>query len=180
MNILDIIIIVVVILFILKGYQAGLVKQIINFFGYIVALIVAYKYYWTLSPYLEAVIPLPSFETSSLYMFSEFFNWQDMFYNAIAFILIFIGVKILLAIILVILEQVVRIPGLAIINRTSGALIGLVESLIIVILLVNFISIMPWASMQTYIDGSIISNSILEFTPNLTEKIFSLWDSTQI
>ncbi len=176
MNILDIIIIVVLVIFMIKGYQSGLIKQTINLFGYIIAIFIAYKFYSDLAPYLEELIPLPSFETSSFYMFSQFFKLQDMFYNAISFIVIFIGVKILLYFALVVLDQIAKLPGLAMINRFSGALIGLVESVIIVILLVNFISIMPWGNLQSYLEGSYIANGILDLTPTITEKIYSLWN----
>lgn len=178
MNILDIIIIIIVLLFMIKGYQAGLIRQVINLLGFLIAIFLAYKFSNDLSPYLEDIIPLPNFETSSLHIFSQYFNLQDMFYNAIAFIIIFVGVKILLSIVLVVLDSVANLPGLAIINRSSGALIGLIEAAIIIILLVNFMKIMPWANLQTYLETSLIATSILEVTPMITEKIFILWDST--
>lgn len=180
MNTLDIIIIIIVLLFMIKGYQAGLVRQVINLLGFLIAIFLAYKFSKDLAPYLEDIIPLPSFETSSLHIFSQYFNLQDMFYNAIAFLIIFIGVKILLSIALVVLDSVANLPGLAIINRSSGALIGLIEATIIIIILVNFIKIMPWANLQSYLETSSIATRILELTPMITEKIFILWDSTEI
>lgn len=176
MNILDIIIVVVTVVFMIKGYQAGLIKQVINLFGYVIAIFIAYKFYDDLAPYLEEIIPLPNFENSSFYMYSQFFQLNDMFYNAISFVIIFIGVKILLYFVLIILDQIAKLPGLAMINRSLGVLIGLVEALIIAILLVNFISIMPWENMQSYLNGSSIAITILDLTPSITEKIYGLWN----
>ncbi len=176
MNILDIIIIVVVIFFMIKGYQAGLIRQIINLFGYVLAIFAAYKLYDDLAPYLEEVIPFPNLGDSALSMYTELFQLHNVFYNAIAFIIIFIGVKLALYFVLIILDQIAKLPGLAIVNKLLGVLIGLVEALIIVILLVNFVSIMPWDNLQTYLNESYIAMFILDATPGITEKIYGLWN----
>lgn len=177
MNILDIIIIVIILLFVIKGYQTGLIRQIINLFGYIIAIFVAYKLYDDFAPYLEEFIPFPNFSDITFNMFSEIFKLQDMFYNAIAFIIIFIGIKLILFIVLNVLDQIAKLPVFAFVNRSLGVVLGLVEASIIIILLVNFLSIMPWDNLQTYLNESYIAIGILDLTPGITEKIYSLWNN---
>lgn len=50
-----------------QGYREGLVKQLINLFGFIISLFVAYYYYDDVAPYLVDLFSAPNFDNSSFY-----------------------------------------------------------------------------------------------------------------
>ncbi|OEF99336.1 hypothetical protein BHF71_01730 [Vulcanibacillus modesticaldus] len=181
MNVLDLIIIVVAAGSFLRGYKLGLIRQLINLFGFFIALIMAYRFSDDLALYLMDIIPTPYFENSTLYMFSEYFQLQNMFYSSLAFVIIFIISKILLNIGGAILNQIANLPGLATINRLTGAFIGLIQSTILIIILIHVITVMPWQELQQYVESSYISSFLMDITPVITEKLYELWNiSTDI
>lgn len=178
MNWLDILIIIIVVLFTIRGYREGLVKQLINLFGFIISLFVAYYYYDKLAPYLVELIPAPNFDSSSFYFITQNFDLEAMYYNAIAFIIVFIIAKILLSILLVIIDQIAKLPGLAAVNRLAGAIIGFIQSAIILAIIVYFASIMPWEQVQSAINESSIASNFISMTPAIKANLYDLWNTT--
>jgi len=180
MNLLDLIIIIILFGALIRGYQLGLIRTLISFSAFFIAIFVAYRFSGTLSPYLQQYIPLPTFENSTLYMLSQSFQLHQMFYNAIAFFIIFIGIKIILSIGGGILHQIANLPGLKLINRSFGAIIGLAQATLIIIISIHFVKVMPWDKINNYVEGSIISNLLLDYTPVLTEFLYGLWNSNML
>jgi uncharacterized membrane protein required for colicin V production len=177
MNYLDVIILVVLLLFALRGYHSGFVKQLVNFFGFIIALVLAYLFYDKLAPLLRDWIPFPKFDNVTLELFSRTFNVEVMFYNALAFIIIFIAVKLILWILGMVLDAVASLPVISTINKISGLLLGLVQGFLIVLLLINFATVLPSDVAQTHIAESTISQAMLDITPGLTERAYNLWNT---
>jgi len=101
-----------------------------------------------------------------------------MFYNAIAFILLFFATKIALQIAGGILHQVASLPGLAIVNRLSGAVMGAVQGIILIIIVVSVISVMPWQGLDQYLASSSVSQFFLNLVPIFTELLYNLWNTT--
>lgn len=177
MNFLDLIIIIILFGAFIRGYQLGLIRQLINFLGFFIAILLAYRFSGTIAPYLQQYIPLPTFENSTMYMLSQNFQLYQMFYNAIAFFLIFIGAKIVLSIGGGILHQIANLPGLKLINRTSGAIIGIIQATLIIIISIHFVKVMPWDKANQFVEGSLITNLLLSYTPVLTELLYNLWNN---
>ncbi len=180
MNFLDLIIIVLVAGAILRGFQLGLIRQLIHFLGFFIALFMAYQFSSMVTPYLQNLIPTPSFSQSTIYRFSEAFQLPNLFYNALSFVLVFLGTKLILNIGGAILHQIASLPGLAIVNRFSGGIIGFIQMVFILIILLNVISVMPNTSIHQYVYGSLFSTYLLEFTPYLTETLYHLWNESFI
>ncbi len=178
MNILDIILIVIILISMIRGFQLGLIRQLFSLLGFVVAIYMAYHFSQELAPYLHDYIPVPKFDIPSLYKFSQTFNIEDMFYNAIAFLIIFIVTKLSLNIGSQILHQIASLPGLKTINRFTGALIGFIQGFILIIIIVHIISVMPWLNVQQYLQGSVIANFVMEITPIITEMLYQLWNTS--
>ncbi len=178
MNVVDFIIVIIFIGAVFRGYQLGLIRQLIYFLGFFVAFYLAYQFSGTLSPLLEGVIPSPDFEKSSLYMFAQSFDLKSMYYNAIAFFLIFIGSKIVLTIGGHILHQIASLPGLATINRLFGAIVGLIQAGLIVIIVIHGITIMPWEELHRYIYTSTTATFLMHLTPSFTDMLYHLWNTS--
>lgn len=177
MNYLDIIILVILLIFAIRGYHSGLVKQLINLLGFVIALFAAYLFYDKLSPLLREWIPFPEFQNGTFELFSQTFNLEVMFYNALSFIIIFIVVKFILWILGIALDVVAKLPVISTLNKLSGLLIGLAQSFLIILLLVNFATVLPSEAVATHLAGSGISQAMLDATPGLTEKAYNLWNT---
>lgn len=178
MNGLDLIIIIILIGSFIRGFQLGLIRQLIKLLGFFIAIFMAYRFSGELAPYLQEYIPAFEFKETSLFYFSQVFNLQNMFYNAIAFFLIFIITKFILQIGGSILNQIANLPVLATVNRLSGALIGLLQAILIVVIIIHVISVMPWQEMQIYVEGSSISEYLMKLTPILTTELYNLWNTS--
>ena len=178
MNGLDLVIILIIIGSFIRGYRLGLVRTLINFLGFFIALFLAYQLTPTISPIVQGYLPVPTFENSLLHMFSESYQLHYMFYNAITFILIFIIAKVLLSIASHVLHSVASLPLLATINRISGAFVGIIQAGLIVIILIHVISVMPWQELKQYIEASTISTYLMSLTPFFTELLYKLWNTS--
>jgi len=179
MNVLDLILVVILIGSLIRGYQMGLIRQVINFLGFFIALFIAYRFSGDLAPYIESVIPTPSFEQSTLYMFSETFQLTTMFYNSIAFFIIFIMTKLLLQIGGAVLHQIASLPVLATINRFSGALLGFIQAFIMVLIILHIMSVMPTKGVQDTLNGSYTAKLMMNVSPIVTEALYELWNETE-
>lgn len=177
MNYLDIIILVVLLFFALRGYHSGLVKQLINLLGFVIAIFAAYLFYDKLAPVLSQWIPFPEFNNGTLELFSQTFDIEIMFYNALAFVIIFIAVKLILWVLGITLNMFAKLPIISTLNKLSGLVIGLAQGLLIILLLVNFATVLPSESVAAHLDDSVISQEMLDITPGLTEKAYNLWST---
>jgi len=178
MNILDIIIIVILLGSILRGYQMGFIRQIVHLFGYFVAFFISYQFSSELVPWIKSVVPSPTFQQSSMRIFSETFQLQTMFYHAIAFFLLFMITKMLLNIGGGILHHVASLPGLAIVNQTLGAMIGFVQTFLILIILLNIVSVMPSPELTRWMAGSLFAHYFYDWTPMITKELYKIWSTS--
>jgi len=178
MNIVDFVILFIFIVSLFRGYHLGLIRQSIHFLGFFIAFYLAYQFSGTLAPYLTDTVPAPDFNKTSLYMFYQTLDLESMYYNAIAFIFIFFVAKLLLIIGGHILDQIANLPGLASMNRFFGAIIGLVQAGLIVLLFLHVITVMPWQELHVYIYDSPTATSLMQITPVLTDMLYQLWNSS--
>ena len=95
---LDLIILIILGFGFLIGLKRGFFLQIIHLTGFIIAFIIAYLYYDQLAPKLTLWVPFPNFSSdSALSLVMENVNLEDAYYRAIAFVVIFFAVKIIIA-----------------------------------------------------------------------------------
>jgi uncharacterized membrane protein required for colicin V production len=158
------------------GYYRGFVGQLISFAGLFVAYIVAYKFYGTLAPVLRSTISLPSFEAYQKYEFIiKGLNLETYFVNALSFALLFFGVKLVLVVAGQVLNLIAKAPGLNMVNRWTGALLGLAEALLLVIVAVNVMAILPSDSIQQLLSGSTLAPYAIHGIPAIAGKLQQLW-----
>lgn len=146
------------------GLRRGLVFQVVGLTGFIIALAAASLYSNTLAPYL-GWIPSPG----SMNGITE-----DFYYQAIAFILLFIGVRILWNILGSSLDFLASLPLLNIVNRWLGGAFGIVKVYIAVFLLLNLVAFVPNATAQETVSDSTLAQTIVQDTPVLSEKVEEL------
>jgi uncharacterized membrane protein required for colicin V production len=173
---LDLAIIVLLIFGFFIGLKRGFILQLVHLTGFIIAYIVANLYYDDLAPRLTLWVPYPNLgTTSSLKLLSENGNMEEAFYRAIAFIIIFFAVKILLQIIGSMLDFIAHLPILKQLNVWAGGLLGFAEVYLILFILLYIAALIPMEILQKPLEDSIMANLLVNHTPFLSEQIKNIW-----
>jgi uncharacterized membrane protein required for colicin V production len=179
MNALDWVLLAVVLGGLVLGYSRGLIGQIVSFAGLFVAYIVAYKFYDDLAPVIKRTIALPSTQTFQKYeFFAKSLNLENYFVNTVSFALLFFGVKLALVAAGHALDFIAKAPGLNLVNRSAGALLGLAEAGLLVIVGINVMTILPSDAIQSLLQHSALAPYALDGFPAVAGKLRHLWDGS--
>ena len=147
---LDLIILIILGFGFLIGLKRGFILQIIHLTGFIIAFIIAYLYYDQLAPKLTLWVPFPNFSSdSALSLVMENVNLEDAYYRAIAFVVIFFAVKIILQIIGSMLDFIAQIPVLKQLNVWAGGLLGFLEVYLIIFIVLFIGALLPMEGIQS-------------------------------
>ncbi len=120
-NLVDILIWAVLLVFVIKGFLKGLVREVCSLFGLVAGGWAAFKYYPFLADAIRSFISIPHHLALSL-----------------AFILIFLVMGLLFFLLGHLLTVVFKIMLLGGINRVGGALFGLLEGAFILCMVLYF------------------------------------------
>jgi uncharacterized membrane protein required for colicin V production len=173
---LDLAIILLLVFGFFIGLKRGFILQLVHLTGFIIAYIVANLYYDDLAPRLTLWVPYPNLGTTSpLKLLSEDGNMEEAFYRAIAFIIIFFAVKILLQVIGSMLDFIAHLPILKQLNVWAGGLLGFAEVYLILFILIYIAALIPMEFLQKPLDDSIMANLLVNHTPFLSEQIKNIW-----
>ena len=115
MTIFDYLVLFVLIASVVISTLRGLVKEILSLLGWIVAFVVANAYGAQLAPLLPDVIP------------------GDTARLIVAFIALFLGVRILMGLLSLAIGALVEATGLSLADRGLGGLFGLARGIVIVL-----------------------------------------------
>lgn len=165
MNILDATILLLLLWGVWKGYRRGFILQVIYLFGFLIALVVSFRYYKDFSPYLKAWIPYPKAdEGAGRLIWMQLIDTETLYYSFLAFVILFIATKILLQIIAKLLNLVALLPGLNMVNRWLGLCLGFVEMLLISLIGIHLLTILPWDKGQEWLAESTLAIWLIEET----------------
>ncbi len=115
LTIFDYLVLFVLICSIAISTMRGLVKEILSLLGWIVALVVANAYCAALAALLPDMIPGSATRL------------------IVAFVALFIGVRLLMMLLTMALDAMVKASGLTVVDRGLGGLFGLARGLVIVL-----------------------------------------------
>ncbi len=121
MNLVDILIWAVLLVFVIKGFMRGLVREVCSLFGLVAGGWAAFKYYPFLADAIRSFISIPHHLALTL-----------------AFILIFLVMGLLFFLLGHLLTVVFKIMLLGGINRVGGVLFGLLEGAFILCMVLYF------------------------------------------
>jgi uncharacterized membrane protein required for colicin V production len=173
---LDLAIIIFLIIGFFVGLKRGFILQLVHLIGFIIAYVAANSYYDELAPKLTLWIPYPNFgNVSSLKILTDSSNMEAAFYRAIAFVIIFFAVKVLLQIIGSMLDFVAHLPVLRQLNVWAGGLLGFIEVYLVIFILLYISALVPIELFQNGLEDSVMANAIVNHTPILSQQIKSLW-----
>ena len=154
LTILDIIILILFLYFVIKGYNKGFIRQTSKILGLIIALLVAIKQYQDfegfLTPYLEVSPPLLSF---------------------ISFSIIFIVFNIVIHILGISLKKATNFLFLGPVDSIAGAFLGFLKSGILVYLIIYILNEVPHDYVINMLDESYFASNILELTPVIQQNL---------
>lgn len=158
------------------GFRRGLVLQLVHLAGFIVSYVVAFLYYKQLAGVLKFWLPSPtSASHSGTFSFLGSLNLQSAYYQAIAFVILFISSKIVLNILGSMLNFLAEMPIIRSVNHLSGAVLGFVEIYLIVFLLLYAGALTPMGGIQSSISHSSLAQSIIGNTPVFSKMFKSMW-----
>ena len=126
MNIFDIIILVLIGIFCVKGFIRGLIMEVFTLVGLLLGYVIAMREMSTVAGWIEKVINIPSFVS-----------------GMVSFFLIFIVVVVFFRWLAGALRMITRRTILAWIDRSGGILIGLFKGVLMTSLLLLLFSIVP-------------------------------------
>lgn len=172
---------ILIILFVvgfIVGLKRGLIMQVFHLVGYILAFIIAKKYYHVLAPHLVLWIPYPDLSGDNTWLsLLESLPLERGFYQAISFVLIFFIAKIVLQMIASMIDFMAQLPIIHSINRILGGLLGFIEVYLIVFIILFILALAPVGFIQSSIQEANLALFMLEKTPVLSKKILDLWFS---
>ncbi|MGJ5635860.1 CvpA family protein [Bacillus altitudinis] len=173
---IDIIILFLLLMGTLVGLKRGFILQFIKLISFVVSILVASMFYQSLAPQLTW-IPAPNFSggQAQLAFFSG--NLETAYYNTIAFIILFILTKILLAIIGGLLTTIASIPVIKQVNKLLGAVLGFLETYLFVFILLFVAALLPVDALQTMMSKSMLADAIVNSTPYLSGLVKDLWST---
>ncbi|WP_369902349.1 CvpA family protein [Bacillus manliponensis] len=174
---IDILIILLLIMGFFLGLRRGFILQLVKLTSFIIAYLVAYWYCKDFAPVLQKIVPYPFEQNASVPEWIDASDMETVFYQAIAFIALFIIAKIALTLLGHLLNMFTEIPVLKQVNALAGALLGFVEVYVILFVLIIVGSLLPVEPVQTSLEQSAISKIIVDDTPILSEKVKELWQT---
>lgn len=172
MNTLDWIIAVLFIVGGIYGYSRGFISQLVSIIGLFLAYVTAYLFYDDIAPWVQHTVPLTSFAAYQKYQIVlKGIDLDQYLYNAIGFILIFLGTKISLTVLGHFLNIFSKLPGIHMANKWSGAMLALVEVLLLLIIAVNVLEYLPSEQVQKLLDQSQAVSFFSDHVPSFVEGI---------
>ena len=167
MKIYDIAILIILILFALKGFKDGFFKTIVSFVGFLIITILAYNLKNIVGDFL--VLNFPFFHFNTFFGGASVLN--IILYQGIAFVLMFMILEIIYRIVLSITGIIEKVLKLTIIlgipSKILGLVFGFLEGYIIVYLVLFFLA-QPFVTFNIK-DNSNWMNPILVKTPILSK-----------
>lgn len=159
------------------GLRRGFILQSLHLIGTIGAFIIARMYYAELAKHLVLIVPFPSTEGNYKSAFLNMITNEMTFYNVVSFIIIFFISKVLLQMVATVFDYIAQLPILKQMNAALGALLGFIECYLLIFIVLILFSMMPNGWIQDHLEGSFISNAIVNYTPILSGIAKSWWEN---
>ena len=154
LNILDLILVLLFLLFIINGYKDGFIDQISVILGIVISFYFAIRFY----PEMEVLLV-------------PYFDIPKRLLEFMSFALIFIILNILIHLLADGLKSILDLLFLKSIDQLMGALLGLIKGFLILYLLVLFINQIPYIKVRNLVNNSIIANYFLDMTPKIQNSL---------
>ena len=158
-TLLDIILGLIFLYFIVKGFKRGLIKQTSTILGLVVALYISINQYQRfqlfLEPYLDVSPPVLQF---------------------ISFAALFIGCNVVIHILGLALKNVIDFLFLEPLDYIAGGAVGLIKGAVLAYLTVLILTKIPLDSLQGALQHSILAQNLLDLTPFIHSNLKHIFE----
>ena len=158
MNWVDVVIGCVMIFTVVGSLIRGLVREITEVFGLIIAIFLAYKYYQDGGAYLIMAAGFP-----------------PALANGIAFVLIALGVALVAGIAGRLLSRIVHFTPIAIVDRLGGLVFGLAKGFLFTCIFVVALEIIPTEFTYVALEESYVAQRVLKVVPQVYPELEALF-----
>lgn len=148
----DLVLLLFIVFALWKGWRDGLVRQVVSVVGVVLAYVVSRMFYLALTPWVTRFLKLPVDSHNPLRTFLHG-DLQIAIAFALLFGLTYAAVKLLG----LILDSVAKLPGLSVLNRVSGLVLGGVVAVLVAALVVNLLHLVPNTALQHALRGSAVA-----------------------
>lgn len=186
MNLLDIIILLFIGVSVVAGFKRGLVKQLLELVGIVIALVVAARYGVAFGQKLSGFLNLEKFATNITarildvdpsglvadVVINSVPSITELLYNFLGYVLLFfltLGAVKLLAFLL---EAVTKLPVLGTVDKVAGVVLGLIKGFLIALVAVWILNLLPIPWAMEAMESSTVAQTLLSIAPGLYERIF--------
>lgn len=140
------------------GWRNGLIRQIISLLGAFVAYFLAKSFYLLMAPVIKQFIAVPTEGDSWI----NSLGLSDSLYNGISFVILFFVFLLAIRLIGLLLNTVASLPGLSLVNRFSGMLVGFVFGVVVAALIVNVLALVPQPGLEQALADSQLAQTLLD------------------
>jgi membrane protein required for colicin V production len=154
LNLIDIVVIILAVVFMVKGYKLGLIKQLTAILAIIMAIYVAQEQYTIIAGFL-----------------TKEFSLTSKLAEVLSFFIIIITVTLVINYIGYFLTQLLDIIFLSFIDNFGGLLFGLIKGFLILYIGLLLLNIIPVDLVEKEIAQSYFAPKILSFSSVVDKKI---------
>ncbi len=158
LELLDLGIIVILLIFLFRGYRKGFLKQTAALAGFVLGVIIALDRYYIVASFLQEHLLLPEF-----------------FANLVGFVLLALIISGLINIIGFFLHRITAFIFFNYLDSIGGAGLGLLKGGILVYLGLLLLSQVPYSFVMEPIAASRLAQDFLQITPFVQENIERLF-----
>lgn len=136
---------------VVMGYRRGLIKSMLNLAAWILTFAIAYQSAGSFQGMVLKYVP----EIQGTIL-------TDQIAYLIAFTVIVILCKMIFSIIIRIINKINNIPGVGLINRAAGGILGLAKGFLVIAFVLFFISLMPYVGLNRQYQQAVGGSPMLQ------------------
>ncbi|WP_283678634.1 CvpA family protein [Lentilactobacillus sp. Marseille-Q4993] len=152
--ILDLIIVVIFVAAIISGYRRGFVVEVLNFIGFIAALVIANMYTSQVTSWVLSTFNLES---------QRVVHW-------LVFLILYVLVWRIVLLLKRVLRPITRIIGLKQLNALAGAAIKFVISYVLVLIGLHIVLLFPSSGLHDQYQNSTVAHYMISETPKIVNN----------
>lgn len=162
LSLLDVVIFLVLVFFVFRGYHQGIIKQTIGFVAFVLALVVAARYYQEGASLIHRFL-----------LFSRVLPWELL--HLISFSIMVLLVIVTINLFGYLMTLLSRLFFLTLLDNIGGAMVGLVKGFLIIFLLLLIFSEIPAPFLMQELERSFLARDVLSFAPFVKENFFRIF-----
>jgi uncharacterized membrane protein required for colicin V production len=154
-----------------NGWRNGLVKQIVSLVGVFLAFYLARSFHDVFTPVIARFVPMPAIAPDNPLHLIPGLNLEEQLQGGIAFLLLFVVIFFAIKLLGSVLDLIAKLPGLSIMNRIFGLMLGTILGVLVAAVLVNVLTLFPYDALQEALQGSQLAQELIVKFPFFNLKL---------